>query len=480
MTLINEFLDLGGAVYNVKAYGAVGDGVADDTQAFADTIAAASLRVGAAGETATGARGSVVYVPHGIYRITATLSLRSGVSIRGAGMRTSQVRFELSKSTDGLRWDQTFGDESPYQVGAFLEDIDIITKDRNTEGVSAQDLVVVRQWQSFAINRVRIHGASRYNLHLHNCMDVSAFHLSSHGAGVSCLYIDADSQPGATTTRWVSCYFQNSAAGPAVDVDGIGHTFDGCVFESAGDRSDNSTGVEGYGARVRWGTAVFIGPYFEANQNFDLVAGTEATENPFTAAQQTAVTVINPTLVYHDTKKIAGAGGVYFQRGTATILGGNYGTTPRPLVLSREMDHVFVAARMYGNEPEVEGGCIDQVPGTVLYEDRVTRQWKQTGAAGYCIGGGALIRKHLSAVADWTPGTVKKRRTVNTNVLVPGAQFGDTVVVSFNHIGMGFGAGASLFGSVAAPGNVAVTLINHRSSKLDLGAGTLRVDVWQH
>jgi hypothetical protein len=37
-----------------------------------------------------------------------------------------------------------------------------------------------------------------------------------------------------------------------------------------------------------------------------------------------------------------------------------------------------------------------------------------------------------------------------------------------------------LFGSVAAAGTVAVTLLNHTGGSLNLLQGVLRVDVWQH
>lgn len=54
---------------SVKDFGAVGDGVADDTIAFQNAIA----------------QHKAVFVPKGMYRITSTLTLGNGQSLRGAG-----------------------------------------------------------------------------------------------------------------------------------------------------------------------------------------------------------------------------------------------------------------------------------------------------------------------------------------------------------------------------------------------------------
>lgn len=73
--------DKGGQVYNVKAYGAYGDGSHDDTTA----IQAAMTAVG----TATG----IVYFPTGTYKVTSTLSLlaKTGVYLQGAGRYASTI-----------------------------------------------------------------------------------------------------------------------------------------------------------------------------------------------------------------------------------------------------------------------------------------------------------------------------------------------------------------------------------------------------
>jgi hypothetical protein len=65
-----------GHVFNVRAYGAVGDGVADDTAA-----------IQAAYNTAAAAGGGIVFLPAGIYRITGSILLSSSlVSILGGGI----------------------------------------------------------------------------------------------------------------------------------------------------------------------------------------------------------------------------------------------------------------------------------------------------------------------------------------------------------------------------------------------------------
>lgn len=60
------------ADYNVKEYGAAGDGVADDTQAIQDVLDAAGNN-----------GGGVVFVPSGRYRIAGGLTVPTGVTLRG-------------------------------------------------------------------------------------------------------------------------------------------------------------------------------------------------------------------------------------------------------------------------------------------------------------------------------------------------------------------------------------------------------------
>lgn len=57
---------------NVVSYGAVGDGINDDTQAFLDALAVAGSR-----------GGGIVYVPQGRFKITQSLTIPSGVELRG-------------------------------------------------------------------------------------------------------------------------------------------------------------------------------------------------------------------------------------------------------------------------------------------------------------------------------------------------------------------------------------------------------------
>jgi hypothetical protein len=72
----------GGAGHNVTQYGAVGDGITDDSAAFASAIAAAGT-------------GGIVQLPAGTFRIDSTVFVenKDGLRIRGAGVGASIVQW---------------------------------------------------------------------------------------------------------------------------------------------------------------------------------------------------------------------------------------------------------------------------------------------------------------------------------------------------------------------------------------------------
>jgi len=77
-----------GAPINVLQYGAVGDGIADDTAAIAAAIAACPS-------------GGTVYFPTGTYKITSGFSITQPINILGAGASTSFSGSVLSCSSLG-------------------------------------------------------------------------------------------------------------------------------------------------------------------------------------------------------------------------------------------------------------------------------------------------------------------------------------------------------------------------------------------
>lgn len=99
------------ATTDVKAFGAVGDGTADDTAAFQKAIDAT--------------RGGVLRVPPGRYRITDFLTLRhSGTVLQGAGPEASVLFFPIPLNTIKPNWGATTSGErtSNYSwSGGFLQ-----------------------------------------------------------------------------------------------------------------------------------------------------------------------------------------------------------------------------------------------------------------------------------------------------------------------------------------------------------------------
>ena len=67
-----QWLDQELGYYNVKAYGAIGNGTTDDTNAIQAAI------------DAVPSTGGVVFLPVGVYKLTDTIDLKSNIVFRGA------------------------------------------------------------------------------------------------------------------------------------------------------------------------------------------------------------------------------------------------------------------------------------------------------------------------------------------------------------------------------------------------------------
>lgn len=128
---------------NVRDYGAIGDGVTDDTAAFQAALAALPPTAGlySAGK---------LLVPKGIYRLSATLNLSQGHFIEGEGPSGSCLLIDSAFSgTALLKWELSLGNDQG--VGYGIRDIAI-----DGNGVSVHAIHMVRAYDAILIDNVRV------------------------------------------------------------------------------------------------------------------------------------------------------------------------------------------------------------------------------------------------------------------------------------------------------------------------------------
>lgn len=83
-------------VADVKNFGAIGNGIADDTEAIQnaiDSLAPEEWNVHFLGDKVKGDHGGVLFIPRGCYRITQTLEVFSCITMQGIGEQ-SQILFD--------------------------------------------------------------------------------------------------------------------------------------------------------------------------------------------------------------------------------------------------------------------------------------------------------------------------------------------------------------------------------------------------
>jgi hypothetical protein len=135
---------ISGAVVNIKDYGAVGDGIADDTAAIQAAID-------------SGAGGLSVFIAPGTYKITNTIYLRRNkVRLFGAGPGVSMIQFVNSAGGIAFSGDTNKTASLLTYSSCALEDFEVISS-----GSAANDATIIVDLTSFSYGHFSIEAQTR-------------------------------------------------------------------------------------------------------------------------------------------------------------------------------------------------------------------------------------------------------------------------------------------------------------------------------
>ncbi|MGW3421283.1 glycosyl hydrolase family 28-related protein [Streptomyces phaeochromogenes] len=180
--------------FNVTSYGALGDGVQDDTGFIQDAIDAASS-----------AGGGVVYLPEGTYKLTATLALASNVWLKGDGI-TATIIQQTSTTEHAVTTNNV------ELVG--LEDLMIDGPGSGTgQGIHmAGDTIIYTFYVTMRNVMVRQFGGT--GIAIDDPVMVDLYNVTSKENGGEGFHIQcSDYGTVGTSTSLVACYSHNNTAG---------------------------------------------------------------------------------------------------------------------------------------------------------------------------------------------------------------------------------------------------------------------------
>jgi hypothetical protein len=213
-------VDKGGTVFNVKAYGAVGDGVADDIIAINLALAAAKVA------------GGVVYFPPGTYKVTQPVNgtwvgaPQTFYTIRGSGAMNTTISFQPTASATYTTTPQPVLDLSST-YGITVEDITINSPAFGGSGVTpaAACGIMLQTGTGLGSN------STFRRVFVNGYYTTSALWIYAYG-----------------DCSFYSCAFQNNATSAyAVVLTGTNGLAKGVMMQSAYDQGNITTGIQNCG-----------------------------------------------------------------------------------------------------------------------------------------------------------------------------------------------------------------------------------------
>lgn len=450
--------------WNVREFGAAGDGQRDDTQA-----------IQAALDAAASSGGGLVVLPGGSYS-TRTLAIRTGVHLAGAGIEATILKLRDGTNDDLLRTrDHARLVGSNRTLGPFNWSVRDLTLDGNRARNRAGCGLRVYGW-GYVLRELRVRQCAGAGIDSEwstddppwtedgrgtpgDSMEAQFVNLKVHHCGQGGILVR-----GPHDSQLVNCVVYDTRT-IGIDLSsGPNHSATGCQLVNC-----HVWGGHEYGYRIRAGYV-----------NLANCVGEWASR------AQVLIDEGDATLV----------GCRFFGDPKARHVGIEIGVEGRPPVYGSQIDARM--ADLHGGAFKfVDEGGSGQIRALVYQKRGVPYQgrpssgtrfdlqvngidegstvWQPRGPLGW--NGGTPIVRHLSGTAAWAPPALAAGAAASADVPVAGAEPGQTVAVGFSSP---LPAGVLFSGVVSAPGVVTLTLFNATGQPLQPRPGTARADCWVH
>lgn len=474
---------------NIRTFGAVGDGVTDDTAAIQAAIDAA-WNVG----------GNTVFVPKGTYLVTSQVVLGKGVRLVGAGTRASiiQAKASFPTATALIRLDRP-GDSTAHHVTVsdltfnfaelVTDSIGIYAADWQEPGIIQR--VAVTGWQSKGIWLV---GPSVQNIAIDTVWVFADGPWGKTGAGVAGIHVDGIAGYmisnatvlgsdtaftgigfliGPSTGCLLRCHVENAADGVLLDgsacfVDTfVGHSSITNNIRIINGGLNSAVNVQKVGAvnnivDVNNSFTTDTTRYFQQSGGF---SGTVSFRNAAYAsgldiAPSAGATQPNPNTPWF---RIGGAGsdGIVF----------NAGNTLADFLVNLDLGRNFII----GHTGKGTWNTSHLVNGVYHFWEDGTGQIRIKGnAPANAMDGTRLVQFDLTASLIWDPASVAIGiGATSPNITVTGAALGDHVLVSAPYDLQGILVTAY----VSEANTVAIRIHNATGGAINLSSGAWKVKV---
>jgi hypothetical protein len=446
--------------FNVKQFGAKGDGDSDDIGAILAAVNAADAR-----------GGGIVLFPPGRYLVSDAIPMRNNLQYVGMGNAT---HIQLKTGSQNNVFGEAFPLASVHNV--VIRDLMIDGNSGNVPLTIDDSLLNGIRWNQVSYSKIT-------NVTIINTVfNAISIYNQSHNNLVAFNRIQNIGNTQAEGTKCGVFLEFGVSRNRIVCNDIISAQQYGILESGDGARSENNLIKGNY-----IGSSKYDGIRIGFDKTSSIISGTKIIENTIEGVSDdqsqgirlyhAGTGTIEDVLVFGNTIRAGGQHGILVSdtnvigcvvqanhiignSGTGLIDNGAAGVSGANIAAGNASP--FSSVR---NQSIVFGNSFEGQPLNAFY----LLGSLDIGETGDLIGG------HRSGTAPWDPPSMANSASTSFSFSVPGADVGDTVLVGLSS---DVPAKALLTGAVTATGTVTVTLLNTSGASINLPASTVRAEVW--